>query len=73
MWGPEWLHRSGSDLYGGFPKLGVAFLGVPIIRTIMFGGLYWGPPILGKYHMRQPIAVYNAVFEFRQASTLDNP
>ena len=24
-------------------------------------------------HMRHPIAVYNAVFEFRQASTLDNP
>ena len=20
-------------------------LGVPIIRTIVFGGLYWGPPI----------------------------
>ena len=33
----------------GFPKLGVPFLGVPIIRTIVFWGLYWGSPILGKY------------------------
>ena len=24
-------------------------LGVPIIRTIVFWALYWGPPILGKY------------------------
>ena len=28
-----------------FPRLGVAFWGLPIIRTIVFGGLYWGPPI----------------------------
>ena len=27
------------------------FLGVPIIRTIVFWGLYWGPLILGNYHM----------------------
>ena len=27
------------------------FLGVPIIRTIVFWGLYWGSPILGNYHM----------------------
>ena len=25
-------------------------LGVPIIMTIVFWGLYWGPPILGNYH-----------------------
>ena len=25
-------------------------LGVPIIRTIIFWGLYGGPPILGNYH-----------------------
>ena len=24
--------------------------GVPIIRTIVLGGLYWGPLILGNYH-----------------------
>ena len=36
---------------GGFPKLGVPLLGVPIIRTIVFWGLYWGPLILGNYHV----------------------
>ena len=36
--------------FGDFPKLGVPFLGVPIIRTIVFWGLYWGPLILGNYH-----------------------
>ena len=30
----------------GFPKIrGTLLLGVPIIRTILFWGLYWGPPI----------------------------
>ena len=38
----------GAYAYGGFPKLGV-----PIIRTIVFWGLYWGPPILGNYHILQ--------------------
>ena len=41
--------------YGGFPKLGVPFLGIPIIRTIVFWGLYWGPLILGNYHISQGI------------------
>ena len=27
------------------------FFGVPIIRTIVFGGLYWGPPIDRNYHI----------------------
>ena len=27
------------------------FLGVPIIRTIVFLGRYWGPAILGNYRM----------------------
>ena len=29
--------------YGGFSRLGVPFLGVLIIRTIVYWGLYWGP------------------------------
>ena len=34
-------------------KIRGTFLGVPIIRTItiIFWGLYWGPPILENYHM----------------------
>ena len=31
-----------------FPKSRGTFLGVPIIRTIVFWGLYWGPLILGN-------------------------
>ena len=26
-------------------------MGVPIIRTIVYWGLYWGPLIVGNYHM----------------------
>ena len=33
---------------GSFPKLGVPFWGVPVLRTITFGCLYWGPPYLGQ-------------------------
>ena len=34
-----------------FPKIRGTFLGVPIIRTIVFWGLYWGSLILGNYHI----------------------
>ena len=36
------------NLLGGFPKLGIPFLGVPIIRTIIYWGLYLGSPYFGK-------------------------
>ena len=26
-------------------------MGVPIIRTTVYWGLYWGSPILGKHHL----------------------
>ena len=39
-----------TDLFRGL-GFRVTFLGVPIIRTIVFLGLYWGPPILGNYHL----------------------
>ena len=35
----------------GFPKIRGTLLGVPIRRTIVFWGLYWGPLILGNYHL----------------------
>ena len=45
----------GSKLSAVGHKVGVSqkkkqgtFLGVPIIRTILFLGLYWSPPILGN-------------------------
>ena len=35
----------------GFPKIRGTFLRVPIIRNIVFWGLYWGPLLLGNYHI----------------------
>ena len=35
-----------SEMIWGLPRIGGTFLvAVPIIRNIVFGGLYWGPPI----------------------------
>ena len=36
--------------YGDFPKLGVLF-GCPYYKDHGSWGLYWGPPILGNYHI----------------------
>ena len=36
----------------GFPKIRGTILGVPIIRIIVFWGLYWVTLILGNYHMK---------------------
>ena len=48
-------NQSEKEIGGGviwvFPKIRGTFLGVPIIRTIAFWGLYWGPPTLGNYHI----------------------
>ena len=52
--------------FGGFPKLGVPFLGIHIIRTIVFWGLYWGLPILGIYHL-----VTTSVAQDSSTRTLD--
>ena len=35
----------------GFPKITGTFFGVPILRIIVFWGLYWGSLILGNYHI----------------------
>ena len=49
------IQRVARDLlwswYGGLPKIRVTPLGVPIIRTIVYWGLYWGTLILGNYHI----------------------
>ena len=41
----------------GFPKIGGTFLGVPIIRTIVYLGLYRGPLGLAKYHVGQGLRI----------------
>ena len=35
----------------GFLKIRGTIVGVLIIRTIVYWGLYWGPPISGNYHI----------------------
>ena len=35
-----------------FPKIRGTILGVPIIRTVAFGSLYWGSPILENNHIK---------------------
>ena len=34
--------RSNSKAIGGFPKIRGTVLEIPIIRTIVYWGLYWG-------------------------------
>ena len=34
-----------SEAHMQIPKIMGTFLGIPIIGIIVFGGLYWGPPI----------------------------
>ena len=48
-------HPTSKPLYGsiealrqGFPKIRGTFLVVPIIRLIVFWGLYWCPLVLGN-------------------------
>ena len=56
---PEGMFRLVQKLYGGFPKLGVPLWVVPIIRIVIFWDLYWGPPILGNYHIGMIIGVHS--------------
>ena len=51
-WRMTWklrLYRGLHEL--GFPKIRGTFFGVPIIRITIFWGLYWGPFLLGNYHL----------------------
>ena len=42
----------------GFPKIGGAFLGVPIIRTIVFWGSILGSPYFGKLPFKVPVGLW---------------
>ena len=56
---------------GGFPKLRGTILRIPIIRTIVFWGLYWGPLTLGIYHIVYPdLEIYACKNEFRRVGAL---
>ena len=42
----------------GLPKIRGTFWGVPIIRTTVFRGPYWGPLILGNYQLPEVITSF---------------
>ena len=44
-------------------KIRGTILGVPIIRTIVFWGLYWGPLNLGNYHIEVCIRMTSGVYQ----------
>ena len=46
-------------------------MGVPIIRIIVFWGLYWGTPILGNYHIRR-FRLERVKPGWRRAKSFDN-
>ena len=46
-----WRYSSDFNPIWEFPKTRGTILGVPIIRIIVYWGLYWGPPILGNYQI----------------------
>ena len=52
---PVTVHNKGN--MGDILKSGVPFMGVPIIRIILFWGLYWDPPILGNPHIKGYIII----------------
>ena len=54
----------------GFPKIRGTILGVPIVRTLVFLGLYWGPPILGKYQITTQKIAWTAVLANEGATRL---
>ena len=44
----------------GFPISRGTILGVPITRAIVYWGPYWGPPLLGNYHLLPSQSYANA-------------
>ena len=51
FWGQMLTSPFGAEGIWEFPKIRGTILGVPILRIIVYWGLYWGPPILGNYHI----------------------
>ena len=41
-----------------FPQIRGTFSGVPIVKIIVFGSPYLGPPILGNYHTCMCVFLY---------------
>ena len=63
----EWGRKHRYNYHGayvgsiwGFPKISGNYdFGVPLIRIIVFCGLYWCPSILGNYHIRIILGIHS--------------
>ena len=55
----------------GFPKTRGTFLGVLIIRIIVFWGLHWGSLMLGNYHILSRHPTYSSVPPRRVAESAE--
>ena len=56
----------------GVSQIRATILGVPKIRIIVFWGLYWGPPLLGNYHI--PYSSPNlswTIFDIRERGVVE--
>ena len=51
----------------GFPKIRGTLLGVPIKRTMVFGGLHWGPPIWGDFLFKAELRLWLSGFQVKSA------
>ena len=62
---PQAPGQSYADLLliWGFPEIRGTTLGVPIMRTIVFLGLYWGPLNLGNYHINQLASPFDLIIK----------
>ena len=49
------------ELKWKLPNISGTSLGVPIMRSIAFGALYWAPPILGNYQVMTNIMVLDSL------------
>ena len=59
VWTISWdqiVEGSGSNKCW-FPKVRSTILVVPIMRTIVFAGLYWGSLILGNYQIQSSVTL----------------
>ena len=57
-----------------FPKIWGTLLGVPILRILVYWGLYWGPPNFGKlpYELQSRLQVGESDWPCRGKRELEN-
>ena len=62
------FHNPRAYDIGVSQRKGGTFLGIRIIRIIVFWGLYWGPLTLGNYHVEHASGLCFPVFSLKNVS-----